>query len=307
MANLRDIKNRIKSVKSTGKITQAMKMVAAAKVKKAENAAKESRPYSKFLIKVFAELTKSNKLMDFENNKFDSALENYPALLQKRETKNIGILVLTSDKGLAGAYNTNIIKETLQTVKDYKEQGLGVKLFVVGLKGISSLKRLFGTSGDVEIVKNYAKIPPLVEVEVAKMMAEDLAQAYVDGKIDEIEVIATEFKSMLSYKVGKFQLLPLEIPSQEDTEHIINPEMIFEPSIEEVLKKLVPLYLANSVYTALKEASASELAARMNAMSNATKNAEEMAKNLSIMYNKARQYNITQEILEVVSGANAIS
>ena len=306
MANLHDIKNRIKSVKSTGKITQAMKMVAAAKVKKAENAAKESRPYSKFLVRVFSELLKTNINIDFETNHFKSALENYPALLKKREVKNIALFVLTSDKGLAGAYNTNIVKETLQTVSDYKEQGIGVKLYIVGLKGISSLKRIFqADGGDVEVVKSYSKIPPLVEVEVAKMIAEDLAQAYVSEKVDKIQIITTEFKSMLSYKVGQFQLLPLEAP--EHDEDGINPEMIFEPSKEEVLKKLVPLYFANSIYTALKEASASELAARMNAMSNATKNAEEMARTLSIEYNKARQYSITQEILEVVSGANAIN
>ena len=211
---------------------------------------------------------------------------------------------MTSDKGLAGAYNTNVIKETLQTIENYKQEGIGAKLFIVGLKGIVSLKKVFAEGGDIEIIKNYAKIPPLVEVEVAKMMAEDIAQAYVAGQIDKIEVIYTEFKSMLSYKVGKFNLLPVDVPKSEVK---INPEMIFEPSKEEILKKLVPLYVANTVYTALKEASASELAARMNAMSNATKNADEMAKSLSIIYNKARQYNITQEILEVVSGANAIS
>ncbi len=305
MANLRDIKNRIKSVKSTGKITQAMKMVAAAKVKKAENAAKEARPYEQFLIKVFSELIKTGDNRGFDEGKFDSALENYPALLQKREIKTVGLFVITSDKGLAGAYNTNVIKETMQTVHDYQEQGLGVKLFVVGLKGIASLKRVFSNETDVEIIKNYAKIPPLVEVEVAKMMAEDVAQAFVERKIDKIEIITTQFKSMLSYKVGKFQLLPLEFPKDECA--TVNPEMIFEPSKEDVLKKLVPLYIGNSIYTALKEAMASELAARMNAMSNATKNAEEMAKTLSIVYNKARQYNITQEILEVVSGADAIS
>ena len=305
MANLRDIKNRIKSVKSTGKITQAMKMVAAAKVKKAENAAKESRPYEKFLVKIFSELAKVYGEIQFDKGQYKTALENYPALLEKRNVKNVGLLVLTSDKGLAGAYNTNIVKETLQTIQNYKNAGIGVKLFIVGLKGIASLKRIFSRDEETQIVKNYAKIPPLVEVEVAKMMAEDLAQAYVNQQIDEIEVIFTEFKSMLSYKVSKFQLLPLVIPNKSGVG--INPEMIFEPSQEEVLKKLVPLYLANTVYTALKEASASELAARMNAMSNATKNAEEMAKNLSIVYNKARQYNITQEILEVVSGANAIS
>ncbi len=305
MANLRDIKNRIKSVKSTGKITQAMKMVAAAKVKKAEHAAKEARPYEQFLVKIFSELVKTSDNMPLDAGKFDKALENYPALLQRREVKTVGLFVITSDKGLAGAYNTNVIKETMQTVHDYQEQGLGVKLFVVGLKGIASLKRVFANESNVEVVKNYAKIPPLVEYEVAKMMAEDLAQAYVSGQIDEIEIIATQFKSMLSYKVGKFQLLPLEFPKDENA--TVNPEMIFEPTKEEVLKKLVPLYIGNTIYTALKEAIASELAARMNAMSNATKNAEEMARTLSIIYNKARQYNITQEILEVVSGANAIS
>lgn len=305
MANLRDIKNRIKSVKSTGKITQAMKMVAAAKVKKAENAAKDSRPYSKFLIETFARLIKANVCQEFTQGNFKSALENYPALLQKRPVKNIGLFILTSDKGLAGAYNTNIIKETLSTVKEYNDKGIGVKLFIVGLKGIVGLKKFFINDKMNEVVKNYSKIPPFVEVEVAKMMAEDLAQNYVSGSIDEIEVIFTEFKSMLSYKVRKFQLLPLELPSEENKG--IHPEMIFNPSKEEVLQKLVPLYLANTVYTALKEAIASELAARMNAMSNATQNAEEMAKSLSIMYNKARQYSITQEILEVVSGANAIN
>ena len=302
MANLHDIKNRIKSVKSTGKITQAMKMVASAKVKKAENAAKESRPYTKFLVKIFEELMRNEQKLDAQ--KFDTALENYPALLQKREVKNVGLFILTSDKGLAGAYNTNVIKEAIKTIENYKEKGIGSKLFIVGLKGIIPLKKAFPEGSEVEIIKNYAKIPPLVEVEVAKMIAEDIAQAYVSGKIDKIEVIFTEFKSMLSYKVNKFNLLPIEVPKSEAA---INPEMIFEPSKEEVLKKLVPLYVANTIYTALKEASASELAARMNAMSNATKNAEEMVKSLSIAYNKARQYNITQELLEVVSGANAIS
>ncbi len=302
MANLHDIKNRIKSVKSTGKITQAMKMVASAKVKKAENAAKESRPYTQFLIKIFEELMKNEQKIDAK--KFDTALENYPALLQKREVKNVGLLILTSDRGLAGAYNTNVIREATKTIEKYKQEGIGTKLFIVGLKGIIPLKKAFPEGSEVEIIKNYAKIPPIVEVEVAKMMAEDIAQTYISGKIDKIEVIFTEFKSMLSYKVNKFNLLPIEVPKSETA---INPEMIFEPSKEEVLKKLVPLYVANTIYTALKEASASELAARMNAMSNATKNAEEMVKNLSIAYNKARQYNITQEILEVVSGANAIS
>ncbi len=303
MSNLRDIKNRIRSVKSTGKITQAMKMVAAAKVKKAENAAKESRPYSKMLIKVFAELIKAGADADFTEGIFKTSLENYPALLKKRKIKTAGLLIITSDKGLAGAYNANVVKETISTIRNYKKTGIEVKLFIVGLKGITSLKR-FITEENIEMIKNYAKIPPIVEVNVANMIAEDIATAYIEEKIDSIEIITTEFKSMLSYKVAKSPLLPLEFPIEDVAG--INPEMIFEPSKEEVLKKLIPLYFSNTIYTALKEASASELAARMNAMSNATKNAEEIAKNLSIAYNKARQYNITQELIEVVSGANSV-
>ena len=303
MPNLRDIKNRIKSVQSTGKITQAMKMVASSKVKKAESAAKESRPFSKFLVKVFAELANSGADFQSEETKFECALENYPALLKKREIKNVGLFVVTSDKGLAGSYNANVIKEAMSTINEYKNQGIGVKIFIVGLKGITALKKVL-EDGKVENIKNYAKIPPIVEVEVAKMIASDIADAYVSEKIDSIEIITTEFKSMLSYKVTKSQLLPLQLP-QEEAEGV-NPEMIFEPSTEEVLKKIVPLYFANTIYTAMKEAMASELAARMNAMSNATKNAEEMVRSLSVSYNKARQYSITQELIEVVSGANSV-
>ena len=303
MPNLRDIKNRIKSVQSTGKITQAMKMVAASKVKKAEAAAKESRPFSKFLVKVFAELGKNATDFQSEETRFESALENYPALLKKREIKNVGLFVVTSDKGLAGSYNANVIKEAISTINEYKNQGIGVKLFVVGLKGITALKKVL-EEDKIECIKNYAKIPPIVEVEVAKMIASDIADAYVSEKIDSIEIITTEFKSMLSYKVTKSQLLPLQLPHEEAEG--VNPEMIFEPSTEEVLKKIVPLYFANTIYTAMKEAMASELAARMNAMSNATKNAEEMVRGLSVSYNKARQYSITQELIEVVSGANSV-
>ena len=302
MPNLNEIKNRIKSIKSTGKITQAMKMVAASKVKKAEIAAKESRPYSQYLEKVFSQLTVSN-LNSEETPATINPLSNYTAILNKRKVKSAGILVLTADKGLAGAYNSNVIKEAVKKVDELKSQNISAKLFVVGLKGIIALKKQYENS-DVEIIKNYSKIPPIVEVEVANMIAEDMAQAYVDQKIDAIDIIYTEFKSMLSYKITTIRLLPLETEEKNNAE--INSEMIFEPSKEAVLEKLLPLYVSNTVYKALKESMASELAARMNAMSNATKNAEEMVNNLSVKYNKIRQYGITNEIIEVVSGANSI-
>ena len=302
MANLNDIKNRIKSIKSTGKITQAMKMVAASKVKKAESAAKESRPYSNFLSKIFSELI--GKSSDFADANSDNIfpVENYARLLTKRTIKNIGILVLTADKGLAGAYNSNIIKETVKKVNEIKARGLGAKLFIVGLKGIASLKKTYEKT-DVEIIKNYSKIPAIVEVEVANMIADDIVNSYVSGDIDEIDVIFTEFKSMLSYKINSFKLLPV---AEQDNNAGLSSEMIFEPSKEAVLKKLLPMYISNSIYKALKEAMASELASRMNAMSNATKNAEEMVASLSVTYNKIRQYGITNEIMEVISGANSI-
>ncbi|MCR4880616.1 MAG: ATP synthase F1 subunit gamma [bacterium] len=303
MPNLNDIKNRIRSVKSTGKITQAMKMVAASKVKKAEIAAKESRPYSEYLTKVFAELVDGSVDFSQEQINYENPLANYSALLSKRTVKNAGILVITADKGLAGAYNSNIIKEAQKRVSELKGQGLGAKLFVVGLKGIAALKKAYGNT-DVEIIKNYSKIPAIVEVEVANMIAEDMAKAYVDGRIDEIDVIYTEFRSMLSYKVNSFKLLPVSTLTK--TTEKVNSEMIFEPSKDAVLQKLLPMYISNSIYKALKEAMASELAARMNAMSNATKNAEEMVATLSVTYNKIRQYGITNEITEVISGANSI-
>ena len=303
MPNLKDIKNRIKSIKSTGKITQAMKMVAAAKVKKAESAAKESRAYSEYLVKIFAELIGENADFSQTTSPNTNPLSNYGVLLSKRKVQNVGILVLTADKGLAGGYNSNVIKETTRKVNELKSQGFGVKLFVVGLKGIIAMRKAYDNT-DVELIKNYSKIPPIVEVEVANMMAEDIAKAYVDGRIDEIDVIFTEFKSRLSYKVKSFKLLPVE-PEVKDAKGV-NPEMIFEPSKEVVLQKLLPMYVSNTIYNALKESIASELSARMNAMTNATKNAEEMVASLSVTYNKIRQSNITNEILEVVSGANSI-
>lgn len=303
MPNLNDIKNRIKSVKSTGKITQAMKMVAASKVKKAESAAKESRPYSEFLTKIFSQLVCGNSDFASEQVNIENPLANYGVLLAKRTVKNVGILVITADKGLAGAYNANIIKEAMKRVSEIQAAGLGVKLFIVGLKGIVPLKKAYENT-DVEIVKNYSKIPPIVEVEVANMIAEDMTKVYVDGRIDEIDVIYTEFKSMLSYRVKSFKLLPVDTKTEVAVG--INPEMIFEPSKDVVLQKLLPMYISNSVYRALKEAMASELASRMNAMSNATKNAEKMVSSLSVTYNKIRQYGITNEITEVISGANSI-
>lgn len=307
MANLKDIKNRIQSVESTRKITRAMKMVAAAKVKRAESTVKMSRPFTQELNEMYKRLLASVGAYSNITLKIKSAIDNYPALLQIRDTKTAGILVITSNKGLAGAYNGNIIKKTLQTIKDYNEKGIKTILFIVGQKGISSLKRRC-KNFDCEIANTYVAIANNPTGEGAHSIVSDIAEYYVSEKIDKIEIITTRFKNMMSYFIENWEVLPLQ--TKEDIherlhDNIAEPLMEFVPDMHNILQKVVPMYIANIIFQALLEAQASELASRMTAMSAATSNAEKMLKTLSTEYNKSRQFAITQEIIEVVSGANA--
>lgn len=307
MTNLKDIKNRIQSVQSTQKITRAMKMVAAAKVKKAENTVKASRPFTTELTSMFKKLLASVGTYSAQSLKIKSAIDNYPELLQVREIKTVGLLVITSNKGLAGAYNANVIRKTLQTIKDYKEQGIKTILFVVGQKGVSTLKRKCKDL-DCEIVKTYLSVANEPTAEGAKLVIEDIAEYFVSHQIDKIEVITTRFKNMMSYFVENWTILPLKGLNDDHekiTDNIIEPLMEFMPDMHSILQKIVPMYMTNILFQSLLEAQASELASRMTAMSAATTNAEKMIKGLSVQYNKTRQFAITQEIIEVVSGANA--
>ena len=304
MPNLKHIKNRIKSVKNTQKITQAMKMVAAAKVKKAENQVKASRPFSNELARSFTKLIASKPEIDKEKVTSTNPLDNYPELLKQRKLQTIGLMVVTSDKGLAGAYNANVVRRAVVRVREILREGLNVKLFILGTKGVQSLKKYH-----FETLKTYTKLPAIPTPGGCAIIAEDLAESYINKEIDKIEIITTHFKSTLSYQVQLWQLLPVIIAPEKEAqgqEQKIEPEMLFEPNIETVLQKIVPLYFTNRIFQAMTEASASELAARMQAMSAATNNARDMIKILTIDYNKARQASITQELLEVVSGAQAL-
>lgn len=307
MANLKDIKNRIQSVESTKKITRAMKMVAAAKVKRAESTVKMSRPFTEELNKMFKKLLDSVGTYSDTTLKIKFAIDNYPALLQCRELKTAGILVITSNKGLAGAYNSNIIKKTVQVIKDYNAKGIKVVLFVVGQKGIGTLKRRC-KNFDCEIAKNYIAIANNPTGEGAHEIVSDMAEYFVNGKIDKIEIITTRFKNMMSYFIESWEVLPLQTKEEVKEklhDNIAEPIMEFIPDMHNILQKVVPMYVANIIFQSLLEAQASELASRMTAMSAATSNAEKMLKTLSTEYNKTRQFAITQEIIEVVSGANA--
>lgn len=307
MANLKDIKTRILSVQNTKKITRAMKMVAAAKVKRAETSVKSARPFAEELMVIFRRMLSAvNGEYSLENLHVKKAIDNYAVLLEKREIKSVGLVVMTSNKGLAGAYNANIIRRTLSMVDEYNEKGIAVKLFVVGQKGISGLKRKIANK-NCEILKTYLSVANNVTSTGALLIAEDLADYFVDNKIDKIEVLTTRFKNMMSYSVQNWEVLPLSPEIEEnDGKGGIDPLMLFEPNVHGILQSLVPMFITNIIYQALLEAQASELASRMTAMSAASNNAEEMIRLLSIDYNKARQWAITQELVEIVSGANAL-
>ena len=307
MANLKDIKNRIQSVQSTQKITRAMKMVAAAKVKKAENTVKASRPFTIELTEMLKKLLNSVNSYSAQNLKIKSAIDNYPELLQVRKIKTVGLLVITSNKGLAGAYNANIVRKTIQTIKENEANGIKTILFIVGQKGVSTLKRKCKDL-NCEIAKTYLSVANSPSGEGANIIIEDIAEYFVSHQIDKIEILTTRFKNMMSYFVESWTILPLKGLNdnhEKITDNVIEPLMEFVPDMHSILQKTVPMYMTNILYQSLLEAQASELASRMTAMSAATTNAEKMIKELSVQYNKTRQFAITQEIIEVVSGANA--
>ncbi|MGE0201037.1 MAG: ATP synthase F1 subunit gamma [Candidatus Melainabacteria bacterium] len=317
MPNLKDIRNRIKSVKSTEKITQAMKMVAAAKVKRAENRMKASRPYalaiSEVMTKVYNELKNSNHAKALSGSR-------YAELLAPRPVKRVGLLVISSDRGLCGSYNANVIKQAFRLEKSILAQGLTPKFYLVGNKAIQAFRRY----SESPVLGELGNVTAAPSIHDANAIAEALTQAFLNDEIDTMEVLSTDFISMISYRVHMTSLVPVKgkLPEHEPRidpsqgyvhEHIetdkntgLRPELLLEPDPVATLDKLLPMYLGSLIYTLMLEASASELAARMSSMSNATKNAKEMIGKLTVVYNKARQASITQEILEVVSGAQAL-
>ncbi len=302
MPNTKDIKSRISSVQNTKKITKAMKMVAAAKVKKAESTVKAARPFAEELMVLFRKMLATVGDESATGLKVERGLDNYPELLKEREVKSEGLLVITSNKGLAGAYNANVVKAALKRVKENSEKGIKTVIYPVGQKAVSAFKH---KAGDYELKKGYISVANDPTATGANIIAEDIAEDFVNGIIDRIDIITTRFNNMMSYSVQDWEILPVKIEKAET--HEIDPVMEFEPSPHSVLQQLVPMYISNSIFQALLEANASELASRMTAMSAASNNAEEMINTLTIDYNKARQAAITQELVEIVSGAQGVN
>jgi F-type H+-transporting ATPase subunit gamma len=286
MANLKEIRNRIASVSSTMQITSAMKMVSAAKLKKAQDAITAMRPYSEKLTELLQNLS--------------ATLEgdNGGVFAEQREVNKILIVAITSNRGLCGAFNSNVIKQVKVLQAAYA--GKKVDVLAVGKKGNDVLKKT------CTIVGNQSALFDELTFENVAAVAQDLMDRFAAGEYDRIEVVYNHFKNAATQLVLTEQFLPL-VPAATDETATGETDYIFEPSKEEIVESLIPLSLKTQLYKAIRDSFASEHGARMTAMHKATDNATELRNQLKLTYNKARQAAITGEILEIVGGAEALN
>ena len=282
MASLKDIRDRIKSVKSIQKVTSAMKMVAAAKVRRAQEKMEQARPYTFALEEVIHHL-----LPDIDRDMLD--------LLEVRDIKRKAYVVVSADRGLAGAFNTNIIKIAEQEIDQFGKEN--VDLFCIGKKSRDYFKRR-----DYNIIESHIDFWNELDYDNAMMIGRSIIDHFISGKVDEIHVIYNYFINLAHQEIKSEVLLPL-VYDKQDKEI---KDRLYEPSKEKLVSSLVPRHLNIQVWKYLLESYASEQAARMMAMENATTNAKDMIKSLTLEFNKARQAAITTEMLEIVSGAEAL-
>ena len=314
MANLKDIRDRISSVKNTRKITEAMRLVAAAKVRRAQEQVLRSRPFADRLARVLQNL---ESRLAFENT--DSPL------LATREVRKITLLSVTGDRGLCGGYNSQVIKKTELRFAELKRQGYEVDLVLLGRKAIT-----YFTNRSYPIQATFTGLEQVPTAADANKVASEILADFLSGATDRVEIIYTKFINLVSSSPVSQTLLPLDpqdiaAPDDElfrlvtkegkltvetvdvaNTQVALPSDFVFEQGPEKLLDALLPLYLNNQLLRALQEAAASELANRMTAMNNASDNAKAVAKTLTLDYNKARQAAITQEILEVVAGSGTV-
>jgi F-type H+-transporting ATPase subunit gamma len=314
MANLKLIRDRIQSVKNTKKITEAMRLVAAAKVRRAQEQVTSTRPFADNLAQVLYNLQGRLKFEDVDL-----------PLFKQRDVNCVGLLVVTGDRGLCGGYNANVIRRTEQRIKELKAEGIDYKLVTVGRKANQYFERR-----NAPIDQTFFGLEQIPSSAEASKIADELLSLFLSESVDRVELIYTKFVSLISSKPVIQTLLPLTIQGLEVKDDEIfrlttrggdfqveretvttqvssfSTDMIFEQDPVQILDALLPLYLNNQLLRALQESAASELAARMTAMNNASDNASELVGSLTLEYNKARQAAITQELLEVVAGANAL-
>ncbi|MEJ2134528.1 MAG: ATP synthase F1 subunit gamma [Desulfofustis sp.] len=292
MASLKEVKTKIVGVKKTAQITKAMNMVASAKLRGAQDKMEAFRPYT----------AKFNEAMSNLSAGVSTG-GSYP-LMEKRDVKSVELIVITSDRGLCGSFNSNIIKLAEQKMRDYEAEGKTVSFLCVGKKGFQILKK----TGKVR--KTYGDIMGTFQMFNAREIATEVAAYFLaEGGSDKVEVLFGEFRSVAIQRPAAKDFLPvqpIEPAEGEESGPQISGEYIYEPSAEEIMDVLQPLYLNVMIYHAMLEVGASEHAARMTAMDNATNACNDMIANLTILYNKARQAAITAELMDIVGGAEAL-
>ncbi len=290
-AQLRAVRRRIGSVKSIAKITRAQELIASSRIVKAQQRMRSAEPYSR-------ELTRAVEAVISR-----SAAVSHPFTTERPQIKNAAVIILTSDSGFCGAYNANVLREASRLRQTLGERNVTAKLYVAGRKGIG-----WHRFRDLPMEGEFAGFSSTPRYRNAQELAEPLLEAFTNQEVDELHLVGTDFVSMLTQRPGARRMIPLEI--EETTEESPSgplPQYEFEPSPEKVLDALLPQYVTSRIYFAMLEAAASELASRRRAMKAATDNANDLLENLTREANNARQAEITQEISEIVGGANALA
>jgi F-type H+-transporting ATPase subunit gamma len=297
MPSLKTLRNRINSVKSTQKITSAMKMVAAAKLRRAQAQAEASRPYAKRMAEMMAALAAS------EAGNPNAA----PLLVGNGRDKRYLILAITADRGLAGAFNSNVGRQVRNRARELEAQGKDVRIYALGRKGGDYFRRYLG--GQVAANKNFVG-KKFIEFADAEAVAEEIVEMFRADKFDVCTLVFNRFQSVMTQVVSELPLIPTAVPAANDNprgeQGAAAESYDVEPDDGSLLERLLPRNLAVQIYAALLENSAGFYASQMTAMDNATRNAGEMIKKLSLNYNRARQANITKELIEIISGAEAV-
>jgi F-type H+-transporting ATPase subunit gamma len=298
MANLKTLKTRIKSVKSTQKMTKAMKMVAASKLRRAKQMVELSRPYADKIDELITNLAGNVNIRDNHDDKF--------ALLTGRvEARTHLLIILSSDRGLCGGLNSSAVKFAKNRINSLRKEGKEVKIFCIGKKAYDQLKSSF----DDIIIDHVAGIfKNNIDHKTSQEITDKIIAWFDEKSFDVAEVIYSKFKSAISQEASIKQIIPIKIDEQDlqDRASIFDSPVEFEPSKEVLLGELLPKNIMMQIYNELLENSASEQGARMAAMEAATNNAGKMIKNLTLVYNRTRQANITKELIDIVSGANAV-
>ncbi len=290
MPNLRDIRRKIEAIKKIGQITRAMNMVAAAKLRGAQQRLEQFRPYGEKFREVMAELLESGAVLPSQ----------FP-LMQVREVRNVGLILVTADRGLCGAFNTNLIKEAEKFIAERQAQGQAVKLLCVGKKGYQYFRRR------AEVLEAYTDVMSKVVMQDARTIARRAMKAFLEEEIDEAHIIYGYFINVVRQVPKREKILPLSFEGEgERGEGGFKGAPIYEPSPEELFDQILPMYVNTRVYAAMLETAVSEQAARMTAMDNANRACGDMVRDLTLLFNKTRQASITKELMDIVGGAEAI-